>query len=119
MALFEEDRRFRDLADWARTDKTVVFCCDPKGRLWETSARLRLLNDERSAREALRNQRLLVISPDHSIEAGFLCYDNAAIMRTFRRGQEQAERLLRSGSFLRFSGVSGSVSDYRYRERPD
>jgi len=102
MALFEEDRRFRDLADWARADKTVIFCCDPKGRLWETSARLRLLNDERSAREALRNQRLLVISPDHSIEAGFLCYDNAAIMRTFRRGQEQAERLLRSGSFQRF-----------------
>lgn len=102
MALFEEDRRFRDLADWARADKTVVFSCDPKGRLWETSARLRLLNEERSAREALRSQRLLVIGPDHSIEAGFLCYDNAAIMRTFRRGQEQAERLLRSGSFRRF-----------------
>jgi hypothetical protein len=102
MALFEEDRRFRDLADWARADKTVVFCCDPKGRLWETSARLRLLNEERGTREALRNQRLLVIRPDHSIEAGFLCYDNAAIMRTFRRGQEQAERLLRSGSFQRF-----------------
>ena len=102
MALFEEDKRFQDLEEWARADKTVVFCCDPKGRLWETSARLRLLNQERATREALRNQRLLVISPDHSVEAGFLCYDNAVIMRTFRRGQEQAERLLRSGSFPRF-----------------
>ena len=105
MALFEEDRRFRTLADWARADKTVVFCCDPKGRLWETSARLRLLNDERSTKEALRDRRLLVISPDHSVEAGFLSHDNAVIMRTFRRGQEQAERLLRSGSFLQVSGV--------------
>ena len=43
-----------------------------------------------------------MIGPDHSVEAGFLCYDNAVIMRTFRRGQEQAERLLRSGSFQRF-----------------
>jgi patatin-like phospholipase len=102
MALFEEDKRFLDLADWVRADKTLVFCCDPKGRLWETSARLRLLNEERTTKEALRDRRLLVISPDHSVEAGFLCYDNAVIMRTFRRGQEQAERLLRSGSFLRF-----------------
>jgi hypothetical protein len=102
MALFEEDKRFRDLAEWARADKTVVFCCDPKGRLWETSARLRLLNEEPATGEALRNQRLLVICPDHSVEAGFLCYDNTVIMRTFRRGQEQAERLLRSGSFQRF-----------------
>jgi len=102
MALFAEDSRFRSLADWAHADKTVVFCCDPKGRMWETSARLRLLNEEHGTREALRNQRLLVIPPDHSVEAGFLCYDNAVILRTFRRGQEQAERLLRSGSFPRF-----------------
>ena len=102
MALFEEDKRFRDLAEWARADKTVVFCCDPKGRLWETSARVRLLNEESATREALRNQRLLVISPDHSVEAGFLSHDNSVIMRTFRRGQEQAERLIRSGDFNRF-----------------
>jgi hypothetical protein len=102
LALFEEDSRFRGLADWARADKSVVFCCDPKGRLWETSARLRFLNDERPTRKALRNGQLMVISPDHPVEAGFLCHDNAVIMRTFRRGQEQAERLLRSGSFPRF-----------------
>ena len=102
MALFEEDKRFHNLAVWAHADKTVVFCCDPKGRLWETSARLRLLNEERITQEALRDQRLLVIRPDHSVEAGFLCHDNAVILRTFRRGQEQAERLLRSGSFPQF-----------------
>ena len=107
MALFEEDSRFRSLADWARADKTVVFCCDPKGRLWETSARLRLLNDERSAREALRDGRLLVISPDHPVEAGFLCHDNAVIMRTFRRGQEQARRLLQTGPLQRFLESQG------------
>jgi len=120
MALFEEDGRFRSLADWARADKTVVFCCDPKGRLWETSARLRLLNDERSMREALRNGQLMVISPDHPVEAGFLCHDNSVIMRTFRRGQEQAERLLRSGSFPRFlesqPGVSVPVGPTRAGE---
>src|SRR5262245_7545308 len=102
LALFEEDSRFRGLANWAQAEKIVVLCCDPKGRLWETSARLRLLNAEGSTREAVRKQRLLVISPDHAVEAGFLCHDNAVIMRTFRRGQEQAERLLRSGSFPRF-----------------
>jgi len=110
MALFEEDGRFRGLADWARADRTVVFCCDPKGRLWETSARLRLLNDERSTREALRNGRLMVISPDHPVEAGFLCHDNSVIMRTFRRGQEQADRLLRSGSFPKFLESQPGVS---------
>jgi len=102
MALFEEDSRFRAVADWAHADKTVIFCCDPKGRLWETSARLRLLNEEPSTRKSLQHARLLVISPDHPVEAGFLCHDNAVIMRTFRRGQEQAERLLRSEFFRRF-----------------
>lgn len=102
MARFDEDGRFRELGNWVRAAKTVVFCCDPKGRLWETSARLRLLNQERSAQEALRNGKLLVIAPDHSVEAGFLCRDNAVIMRTFRRGQEQAERLLRLRVFQEF-----------------
>jgi predicted acylesterase/phospholipase RssA len=102
MALFAEDGRFRDLAGWVRADKTVVFSCDPKGRLWETSARLRLLNQERATQEALKRRKLLVIAPDHPVEAGFLCYDNAVIMRTFRRGQEQAERLLRSRVLQRF-----------------
>jgi hypothetical protein len=102
MALFEEDSRFRSLADWTRADKTVIFCCDPKGCLWETSTRLRLLNGEHSTRQRLQDGRLLIVSPDHPVEAGFLCHDNAVIMRTFRRGQEQAERLLRSGSVPRF-----------------
>ena len=102
MALFEEDSRFHGLADWARADKTVVFCCDPKGRLWETSTRLRLLNGERSIRQGLQDGRLLVVSPDHPVEASFLCHDNSVIMRTFRRGQEQGERLIRFGSFPRF-----------------
>ncbi len=101
-ALFEEDARYKAVAGWAATRKTIVFCCDPAGILWETSSRLRRLNDDPRVRQAIADGLLLVISPDHSIEAGFLCTDNAPIMRTFRRGQEQGERLLRSDEVRRF-----------------
>jgi hypothetical protein len=102
MALFQEDARFRPLARWAEASKTLIFCCDPKGQLWETSSRLRLLNDHPAVVEALSEKRLLVIYPDHPVEAGFLCHDNTVIMRTFRRGQEQGDRLLKSAAFRRF-----------------
>jgi hypothetical protein len=105
MRLFEEDSRFRGLANWVSADKTIVFCCDPKGSLWESSARIHCLNSLPSVRKALQENRLLIISPDHKVEAGFLCLDNATIMRTFRRGQEQAQRLLRSDLVRRFFGV--------------
>jgi hypothetical protein len=102
MRLFEEDPRFKSLAAWASADKTIIFCCDPKGFLWETSARLNSLNNLPSVIEAVRKNRLLIISPDHKVEAGFLCMDNATTMRTFHRGQEQAQRLLRSEHVRRF-----------------
>jgi hypothetical protein len=45
---------------------------------------------------------MLLIYPDHKVEAGFLCLDNSCVMRTFRRGQEQAHRLLQSEAAKRF-----------------
>jgi hypothetical protein len=102
LALFAEDARYRPVAAWARASRTVVFCCDPAGNLWETSSRLRRLNDHPRIRQAVAEGTLLVISPDHPIEAGFLCTDNDPIMRTFRRGQEQGERLLRSDEVRMF-----------------
>jgi predicted acylesterase/phospholipase RssA len=102
MAIFEEDRAFHDLARWAAADKTIIFCCDPRGTLWESSFRLRALNQSPPVARAVAENRLLVIFPDHPIEAGFLCYNNEVAMRTFRRGQEQADRLLRSDSVRRF-----------------
>ena len=96
MRIFEEDSRFQGLAHWVAADKTIIFCCDPEGFLWETSARLRPLNTYPSVARALNENRLLIISPDHKVEAGFLCMDHATTMRTFHRGREQAERLLRS-----------------------
>ena len=102
MAIFEKNQAFHDLARWAAADKTIVFCCDPRGTLWETSFRLRALNKYPSVARAVVEDRLLVVSPDHTIEAGFLCYDNEVAMKTFRRGQEQADRLLRSDSVRRF-----------------
>lgn len=102
MRLFEEDSRFKALGEWVRADKTIVFCCDPKGKLWETSARRRLLNKLPSVALALAERRLLVIHPDHKVEAGFLCMDHETTMDAFRRGQEQAERLLRSDTVRRF-----------------
>ncbi len=102
MRLFEDDARFKRLSAWASADKTLIFCCDPKGLLWESSARLRCLNNLPSVAEALRTNRLLIISPDHKIEAGFLCTDHDTTMRTFRGGQEQAQRLLRSENVRRF-----------------
>jgi hypothetical protein len=102
MAIFEENRAFHGLVRWAAADKAIVFCCDPRGTLWETSFRLRALNQFPSVAKAVAEGRLLVIFPDHPIEAGFLCYDNEVAMRTFRRGQEQADRLLGSDPVRRF-----------------
>jgi len=50
----------------------------------------------------MRENRLLVVSPDHKLEAGFLCVENETAMRTFTRGQEQAQCLLRSDPVRRF-----------------
>ncbi|MFN8008294.1 MAG: hypothetical protein U0V70_14965 [Terriglobia bacterium] len=102
MTLFRTDPRFQAVAAWARADKTIIFCCDPRGRLWETSSRLRCLNDDSMVQDDLRQNRLLVIYPDHPVEAGFLCQDNAPIMRTFERGQAQARRLIQTDSFRRW-----------------
>jgi len=106
ITLFMEDSRYRPVAEWANTRQTIIFCCDPAGNLWETSSRLRRLNDDPRVRRAMADGTLLVVSPDHPIEAGFLCTDNDPIMRTFRRGQEQGERLLRSDDVKRFLGAS-------------
>jgi hypothetical protein len=102
MAMFGEDPRFRKLAHWARADKTIVFCCDPAGHLWETSARLRRLNIFPGVARAIRGNRLLIVYPDHKVEAGFLCLDNPTIMRTFNRGRDQAQRLLKTDRVRRF-----------------
>jgi predicted acylesterase/phospholipase RssA len=102
MRLFELDSRFKALAEWARADKTIIFCCDPKGFVWETSSRLVELKTNPSVAQAIQSKRLLIISPDHKVEAGFLCMDNATVMRTFHRGREQALRLLASDTVRRF-----------------
>jgi hypothetical protein len=105
MALFQEDVRFRALARWVRTKKTIIFSCDPRGKLWETSSRLRSLNHYGPVYEDIKEDRLMVIHPDHKVKAGFLCHDNPVILRTFQRGQEQAGRLMKSDKFRRFFGV--------------
>jgi predicted acylesterase/phospholipase RssA len=102
MALFEEDPRFRELALWTRADKTVIFCCDPAGLLWENSSRIRSLNTFPGVLKEIEENRLLIVYPNHKVEAGFLCTDNRVIMRTFHRGREQAQRLLNSEMVLRF-----------------
>ena len=104
MRIFANDPRFQPLTRWAAADKTLVVCCDPTARLWETSSRLNCLNKEAGVVEALEKNRMLIICPDHKIEASFLCHDNAKIMRTFRRGQEQAERLLGTKAVRQFLG---------------
>jgi hypothetical protein len=96
MAIFEEDTRFQALARWTSADRIVIFCCDPEGYLWETSSRLRQLNSFPSVTRAVQEGRLLIIHPDHRIKASALCHDNELIMRAFHRGQEQADRLLKS-----------------------
>ncbi|MDA1092451.1 MAG: patatin-like phospholipase family protein [Acidobacteria bacterium] len=111
MAAFEDDMRFRDLARWTSTPRTVIFCCDPNGRLWETSLRLRALNDHPSVARGIADDTLLVVHPDHVVEAGFLCFDPVVIMRTFERGREQGRRLLAAQSVRRFlSGTDGAAS---------
>jgi hypothetical protein len=102
MRLLEEDHRLRKLSKWLSADKTIIFCCDPEGWLWETTARLHRLNTLPDVSKAIDENRLLVIYPDHKIEAGFLCLDNDKIMRTFNRGREQGKRLLCSERLRRF-----------------
>jgi hypothetical protein len=105
MGMFEQDPRFRGIAHWAASDKTIIFCCDPEGYLWETSARLRRLNTLPSVAKALEENRLLVVHPDHKVEAGFLCTDNPTIMKTFNRGREQAQRLQKLENLRRFFDI--------------
>ncbi len=102
MARFQEDPRFQCLKDWVGPTKTVIFCCDPDGNLWETSSRLRSLNAYPPVAHAIEEGQLLVIAPDHKIEAGFLCLDHSTIMRTFEKGQHQGARLLESDNVRRF-----------------
>ncbi|MEE2962589.1 MAG: patatin-like phospholipase family protein [Acidobacteriota bacterium] len=110
MALFEEDARFRDLARWTATPRTIIFCCDPHGRLWETSLRLRTLNAHPTVARAIADGTLLVVHPDHPVEASFLSFDPEVIMRTFERGREQGRRLVEAESMRRFlSGAAGTV----------
>lgn len=100
--VFEEEGRFRAFVEFIRCDKTIVFCCDPRGQLWQTSMRLQALNEWGPVAEAIHQKRLFVIYPDHKIEAGFLCVDNPKIMRSFHRGREQAKRILRDEAFQSF-----------------
>jgi hypothetical protein len=102
MRIFEEDPRFQGLAQGAHADKSIIFCCDPKGCLWETSSRLNNLAAMPALEIAISENRLLIVYPDHPIEAGFLCMDHEKTMRTFQRGREQAEHLLRSDQIRKF-----------------
>jgi patatin-like phospholipase len=102
MAVFEEDTRFQALARWTSADRIVIFCCDPKGHLWETSSRLRRLNSFPTVSRAIQEGRLLIIHPDHRVKASALCHDNNLTMTAFHRGQEQGERLLKSERVKRF-----------------
>lgn len=100
--LFEEDGRFKKLSESLRCEKTIVFCCDPRGHLWETSMRLASLNAWEGVRRAVEEQRLYILFPDHPVEAGFLSTDNSRTMRTFKRGREQGQRVLSGDTFKRF-----------------
>ncbi len=102
MRIFHEDPRFQSLADWCSADKTLVICCDPAGTLWETSTRLRRLNSHPRVIRAMQENRMLIIRPDHKVEAGFLCVNNAEVMQTFWRGQEQARQWLQSDQAQHF-----------------
>ena len=113
MAAFDDDPRFRDLARWTATPQTVIFCCDPNGRLWETSMRLRALNTDPAVARALASGTLLVIHPDHIVEAGFLCFDPVVTMRTFERGREQGRRLLAAEPLRRFLSVPDEARQSR------
>ncbi|MBZ5535929.1 MAG: patatin-like phospholipase family protein [Acidobacteriia bacterium] len=100
--VFEEDGRFNKLSESVRCEKTIVFCCDPQGRLWETSMRLASLNSWEGVRRALEEERLYILFPDHPVEAGFLSTNNSRTMRTFTRGREQAQRVLSGERFKHF-----------------
>ena len=64
--------------------------------------RLRALNNFPRVAGALADESLLVIHPDHAVEASFLCFDQAVIMCTFDRGREQGRRLLAEARVQRF-----------------
>jgi hypothetical protein len=104
--VFAEDGRFNRFAESIRCDKTIVFCCDPRGILWETSLRLRALNDWEPVRRAIKEQKMFVLFPDHSLHAGFLSTDHRRAMQTFEGGREQGRRILTSEAFQEFLRAS-------------
>jgi hypothetical protein len=72
--------------------------------------RLRALNAHPTVARAIADGALLVVHPDHPVEASFLSFDPEVIMRTFDRGREQGRRLLEAESMRRFlSGAADTV----------
>ena len=69
--------------------------------------RLRALNDYPTVAKAISDDRLRIIHPDHTVEAGFLCFDPAITMRTF-------EPRSGAGSPPPRNGASAQVSDRAY-----
>lgn len=96
------DALYANLAGELRAEKTLAITVDPTGALWETSMRLRRWDDRWDVQQAMREGRLLIISPPRKLEAGTLCRDNRLIMKTFWQGAEQAEQVLRSDAGKRF-----------------
>ena len=68
--------------------------------------RLRTLNADPNVARALADGTLLVIHPDHVVEAGFLCFDPVVTMRTFERGRDQGRRLIATEPLRRFLSES-------------
>lgn len=99
---FAEDSRFQALADNLRCDKTLIFCCDPGGKLWETSMRLRALNDWEALGQVLREKKIFIIYPDHPLRAGFLSTNHHQILKTYEGGRAQGRRILSSPAFQEF-----------------
>lgn len=99
---FAEDERFRSLAESMRCDKTIVFCCDPQGILWETSLRLRALNTWEPVCRAIQEKRIYVVFPDHPVRAGFLSTNHVRTLKTYEGGRAQGRRVLASRAFQDF-----------------
>ncbi|MBI3948898.1 MAG: patatin-like phospholipase family protein [Acidobacteria bacterium] len=96
------DAIYADLAREIEADKTLAISVEPDGRLWETTMRLHQWNDRWDVQQAMREGKLLVISPPREIAAGMLCRDNRTIMKIFWEGAEYAEQVLRSEAGKRF-----------------
>lgn len=86
----------------AGAERTLVIVNNPEGRLWKTTMRLAVWNDEPWVRAEREAGRLLIARPSRPIRASTISRNPELTRKTFDWGQEEAEVWLKQEAVRRF-----------------